>query len=77
MNGKSGYLGLLGALAMMVGFMSEDIRNLHTWNDVSTPAFVANQFAHFAAVVLAFIGGKVLPGPPRNNGERTRSTDDV
>lgn len=75
MNGNKGYLGLLAAIGMMLGLAAEDMRNLHNWNEVTSISFVANQFAHFAAVVIAFLGGKVLPGPPRSGDERTRKTD--
>jgi hypothetical protein len=50
-------------LGMMAGLIAVDVRELQSWAEVTTPAFIGNVLAHFAIVIGAFVGGKLLPAP--------------
>ena len=67
MNNKTtGWTLGLGALGMMLGLMSADIHDLKSWDEVMQPVFVASMFGHISVVVMAFIGGKLIPTEPRD-----------
>jgi len=65
-NKVAGWVLGIAALGMMMGLMSHDISELKSWNDATQPVFVASMCAHFSTVVLAFIGGKLIPTEPQN-----------
>ena len=62
------------ALAMMFSLLGPEVAKLATWPDALTPPFIAVVMTHFAAVVLAFVGGKQIP-TERDPTQRTRSAD--
>ena len=67
MNNKTaGWILGLAALGMMLGLMSGDVAKIKTWTDVFSPLFVADMFAHISAVIMAFIGGKLIPTAPQD-----------
>ena len=70
----TGWLTFLAALGVMSGLMVEDIKALKDWSEMFTPAFFGSFLGHFGSVILAFLGGKVMP-TNRSGAERTRSTD--
>lgn len=68
-NKQSGYIVLVAAIGMMCGLLALDIQKLETWSAVGSPQFVAQLMGHFASVVTAFIGGKLIPTEPQNQRE--------
>lgn len=71
----TGWLIFIVALGMMSGLLSSDIARLKDWHEIYNPSFVAIIMSHFATVVTAFIGGKLIPAT--RNDQMTRSTDVV
>lgn len=69
----TGYTVFIAALGMMCGLLAADIQNLEQWAYMTTPKFVGSVFTHLAAVIAAFIGGRIVP--EYRNGKLTRSTD--
>lgn len=68
---------MLGAasLGMLCLLMSADISQLKSFDDVWTPAFIGNMVAHLGNVLMAFVGGKLIPTEPQDqriddNGKR-------
>lgn len=70
----TGWLVFIAALGMMCGLLSHDVSRLSHWDEAVQPAFIAVVMAHFSVVVMAFIGGKLIP-EEREQGMKTRSTD--
>lgn len=64
----SGWVIFIVALGMMCGLMANDVAKLTIWGDAVKPAFVAIVMAHFGTVVVAFIGGKLIPSDRDPNG---------
>jgi hypothetical protein len=65
-NKNAGWALGLGALGMMLGLMASDIHDLANWNAVWEPSFVASMFAHMSVVIMAFLGGKLIPTEPQD-----------
>lgn len=76
MKSTIGWVVFIGALGMMAGLMSVDIAKLNDWNEAIRPAFVASILGHFAVVITAFVGGKIIP-EDRPTDMRTRAQDKV
>lgn len=70
----AGWTTFIVALGMMCGLLSSDLGKLTSWTQAYQPAFIAVIMAHFAVVVLAFTGGKMIP-EARDNTDRTRAGD--
>ena len=68
-NKFAGYTLGLGAIAMMMGLMAVDVKSLKTWAEIFTPVFVGTMMAHLSAVIMAFLGGKLIPTKPQNQRE--------
>jgi hypothetical protein len=66
----TGWIIFLAGLGMMCGLLAADIVKLHEWRSVATPEFVGTALGHFAAVITAFIGGKLLPTDAEPGGRR-------
>lgn len=64
----SGWVIFIIALGMMCGLLSNDVAKLTSWNGAFQPAFVAIVMAHFGTVVVAFIGGKLIPSDRTPDG---------
>lgn len=64
----SGWVIFIVALGMMSGLLANDVAKLTIWGDAVKPAFVAIVMAHFGTVVVAFIGGKLIPSDRDPNG---------
>ncbi len=69
-----GWVIFVGAVGMMCGMLAVDIASLKEWSQLQTPVFVGTTLGHIAAVVSAFVGGKIIP-EGREQGAQTRSTD--
>lgn len=52
---------LVSAGGMMAGLMANEVRELTSWAQATTPAFMAGFLAHVATVVLAWVSGRLLP----------------
>lgn len=73
----AGWIVLLAAVAMLFSLISIDLIAIHDgWAKLSTPMFVGTIIGHFATVITAFIGGKLIP-VERDSNVRTRDTDIV
>lgn len=70
----TGWILFIAAVGMMCGLMSADVARLTNWSQLTTPMFISSLMAHLAAVIMAFIGGKIIPDN-RSPFERTRTTD--
>jgi len=60
-NHGKGWVLFLAALGMMLALESVEIANINTWQELSTPGFVAKFCAHLGTVIAAFVGGKLIP----------------
>ena len=70
----TGWVVFVGALGMMAGLMAPEVGKLATWGSAFAPGFVAVIMLHFSIVVMAFIGGKLIP-TQRDPDLRTRAVD--
>lgn len=70
----TGWVILLASVGMMFGLLSVDLLTLKEWSEVTTPTFVGTTIGHIAAVIAAFVGGRIMP-EPRAPGTQTRATD--
>jgi len=70
----AGYVVFAAAMAMMMGLLSVDVSQLQSWQEVTTPGFVASIMGHMAVVLTAFVGGKLVP--ENRAGKQTRSDDE-
>ncbi len=73
-NVTGGWITFIAALGMMCGLLAADVAKLNSWGQAVSPSFVSVVMAHFGAVVVAFIGGKMVPAA-RDGSKRTRSSD--
>ena len=66
----------LGAASfgMLLILISADIKQLSSFNEAFTPLFIGNMLAHIGNVVMAFVGGKLIPTEPQN--QRITDTKD-
>ena len=69
----SGWIVFIVALGMMCGLMANDVGKLTSWNGALAPQFIAVVMAHFGSVVVAFVGGKMIP--ESRNDKKTREGD--
>jgi len=65
-NKFAGWTLGVAAIGMMFGLLAVDVANLQSWQQMATPSFVGSVMAHFAAVISAFIGGKLIPTEPQD-----------
>lgn len=70
----TGWIIFLASVGMMFGLLSVDIVALHDFGELYTPLFVGTFMGHVAAVITAFVGGKLIPAE-RDGNLRTRLTD--
>jgi len=70
----TGWVIFISAVGMMSGLISVDIATLPNWDQATSPAFVGLIMARLATVIMAFVGGKIIP-TDRNPAERTRVED--
>ena len=75
MNATStGWTLFIAAVGMMASLMAGDVAKLAAWDQAVTPTFIASLLAHLGAVIMAFVGGKLIPAD-RDPLDRTRSGD--
>jgi hypothetical protein len=70
----TGWMVFVAAIGMMFGLLAVDIAAIKDWNQILTPVFIGTTMGHIAAVIAAFIGGKIIP-EDRNPDSKGRSTD--
>lgn len=70
----TGWVVFLSAVGMMFGLLAVDIVALKDFHEVLTPLFIGTFMGHIAAVIAAFIGGKLIP-EARPEGTLTRKSD--
>lgn len=67
MNNKTaGYALGLTSIGMMLLLISADIKQLNSFDEALTPLFIGNAMAHLGNIIMAFIGGKLIPTEPQN-----------
>jgi hypothetical protein len=71
----SGWVLFIVALGMMSGLMANDVGKLTDWSGARTPQFIAIIMAHFSAVTVAFVAGKMIPDV--RTSKLTRHDDEV
>ena len=57
----NGWIIFIAALGMMFGMLAVDIVSLKDWGQMTTTTFVGTALGHLAAVITAFVGGKLIP----------------
>ena len=57
----AGWVVFVAAFGTMLGMLAVDIASLKEWSQATTPLFVGTAVGHIAAVIAAFVGGKVIP----------------
>jgi hypothetical protein len=70
----TGWVVFIAAVGMMFSLLAVDIVALKDFNQMYTPLFIGTFMGHIAAVIAAFIGGKLIP-ENRPEGTHTRSND--
>lgn len=65
-NKVAGWSLAAASLAMMLVLISADIKELHSFKDAWTPLFVGNMLAHIGNIIMAFVGGKLIPTSPQD-----------
>jgi len=60
---RKGWTVFLAALGMLLAELALDIRSLDSWATMTSPTFVSSAMIHVAAVIGAFVGGKLIPNP--------------
>lgn len=53
----------IGMLCLSIG---ADVKDLHSFNEATTPFFIGNMLGHVGNVLMAFVGGKLIPTEPQN-----------
>ena len=57
----AGWTIFIAALGMMAGLVGNDLVNVTTPEELHSYAFIGKMLGHVSTVVLAFIGGKLIP----------------
>jgi hypothetical protein len=74
-NKNMGWMLGAASVGMLFLLISADISQMKDFNEVWTPYFVGNMIAHIGNVLMAFVGGKLIPTSPQDqriddNGKR-------
>jgi hypothetical protein len=67
---QTGWILLVSSLALLALNMADAVANLDGWHRATTPEFVAVLLRQASAVVLAAVGGKMLPPFARSTKEK-------
>lgn len=70
----TGWIVLVAAIGMMFSLLAVDIAALPGWDAALKPVFVGTTVGHIAAVIAAFVGGKIIP-EDRDPGSKDRVSD--
>ncbi len=54
------------SLGMLCLSMGADMKELHSFNEAFTPFFIGNMLGHIGNVLMAFVGGKLIPTSPQD-----------
>ena len=76
-SATTGWVVFIAAVGMMLGLLSVDLTHLKGWSEATTPVFVGTAIGRLAAVIGAFVGGKLIPGAQRSSNRpatRARNT---
>jgi hypothetical protein len=65
-NKTAGWTLAAASLGMMLLLISSDVKNLKDIHDVYSPWFIGNAMAHLGNVLMAFVGGKLIPTEPQD-----------
>jgi len=65
-NKTAGWTLAAASLGMMLLLISADVKNLHDLKDAYSPWFIGNVMAHLGNVLMAFVGGKLIPTEPQD-----------
>lgn len=68
-NKHVGWTLAAASLGMMLLLISADIKQLGSFEEVWTPTFIGSSMAHLGNVIMAFIGGKLIPTEPISREE--------
>jgi hypothetical protein len=71
---QTGWVVFAAACGMMLGMLSVDVASLMNWGEIRTPVFVGTTLGHVGAVIMAFVGGNLIP-EKRDPEQRTRASD--
>lgn len=66
----AGWILFATALGSMLGLVGVDIAALESWAQMTTPVFVGTTLAKVGSIIVAFLGGKIMPTP--QPGDRRR-----
>ena len=67
----TGWIVFVAAVGMMFGMLAIDVASLKEWSQMQTPLFVGTTLGHIAAVIGAFVGGKIIPAERDSQHERS------
>lgn len=70
----TGWVIFLAAVGMMFSLLAVDLASLQNWHEAQTPAFVGSFIGHIAAVIAAFVGGKLIPSAKEQAAETLAAT---
>lgn len=65
-NKAVGWTLLVASLGMLLILISADVKQLNSFDEAYTPLFIGNMLAHIGNVIMAFIGGKLIPTEPQD-----------
>lgn len=65
-NKVIGWTLALASFGMLLILISADIKQLNSFSDALSPFFIGNMLAHIGNVIMAFVGGKLIPTEPQN-----------
>lgn len=65
-NKHAGWMLFAASLGMMLMLISADIQQLSSFEQVYTPAFIGSAMAHIGNILMAFVGGKLIPTSPQD-----------
>lgn len=65
-NKHIGWTLAAASIGMMLVLISADVKNLKDIHEMYSPWFVGNVMAHLGNVLMAFVGGKLIPTAPQD-----------
>ena len=57
----TGWIVFIAAIGMMFSLLGVDIASLPDWDHARSTVFIGTFIGHIAAVIAAFVGGKIIP----------------
>jgi hypothetical protein len=65
-NKHLGWMLFAASIGMLCLLISADVQKLTSFDDIWKPAFVGTMLAHVGNVLMAFVGGKLIPTSPQD-----------